>query len=125
LSLEKELLKEIMPRDFADNRLLREEIKLTVFNSGQSSGMAGFMAKVLEWSGFSVVGIDNYTGEIGSCQVKYGEGVEGSEGFKMIKKIFNSCEYMADQSVNEKEMELYFGDNYSRMLNYQSYVRSF
>lgn len=125
LSTENDLLDEIIQRDFADNRLLREDLKLTVFNSGQSSGLAGFISKILEWSGFSVVGIDNYAGEVDKCRVVYGEGVEATYGFKIIKKEFSSCEYQPSQDVNEKEMELYFGDNYSRMLNYPSYVRTF
>jgi hypothetical protein len=122
LATERDLFNEIIQRDFADSRLLREDLKLTIYNSGQSSGLANFMGRVLEWSGFTVVGIDNYSEDVGKCKILYGEGVEGSYGFKIIKKEFGSCEYQQSQNVNEKEAELYFGDGYSQMLNYPSYI---
>jgi hypothetical protein len=125
LAKEMDVFDEIIQRDFADSRLLGEDLKLTIYNSGQSSGLANFMGRILQWGGFTVVGIDNYTGELDKCKIVYGGGVEGTYGFKIIKKEFGICEYQKSQNVNEKEVELYFGDNYSQMLNYPSYVRTF
>jgi hypothetical protein len=122
LTKEVDFLNEIIQRDFADSRLLTEDVRLTVYNVGQSQGLANFMARILEWSGFSVVGVDNYAGEVAdSCLINYGEMVDNTYGFKIIKKEFSDCRFQKNQELDPTAVELYFGDSYSQMLNYPSY----
>jgi hypothetical protein len=122
LTTEQDFLNEVIQRDFADSRLLGEDLRLTVYNVGQSQGLANFMARILEWSGFEVVGVDNYSGEInGNCSVGYGRATSGTYGMKILKKEFGDCQFSEDQDLDPMAVELYFGDSYSQMLNYQSY----
>lgn len=119
---EADFLNEIIRRDFADSRLLAEDLRLTVYNVGQSQGLANFMSRILEWSGFEVVGVDNYTGEVtDSCLISYGNSVDSTYGFEVIKKEFGDCRFQKNQELDEMGVELYFGDSYSQMLNYPSY----
>jgi hypothetical protein len=122
LTGEVDFLNEIIQRDFADSRILADDLRLTVYNVGQSQGLANFMARILEWSGFEVVGVDNYAGEVADrCLVSYGNLAESTYGFKIIKSEFGNCRFQNNQELDGKGVELYFGDNYSQMLNYPSY----
>jgi len=120
---QKELfLSEIMVRDFSESRLSNEELRLSIFNNTSESGLAGFMTKRLEWSGFSVVSADNSEGKIDKCLIVYGDKVDLNYGWKMINKIFD-CDKKYDQTLNENELELYFGDNLASMIEYSSYLK--
>ncbi|HPT66282.1 MAG TPA: LytR C-terminal domain-containing protein [Candidatus Woesebacteria bacterium] len=114
------VLDEILVRDFSESKLNNEELRLSVFNNTDESGLASFMAKRLEWSGFSVVSTDNDLREIDNCLVIYGKMVDKSYGWKMINKIFD-CEQRFDESLNENELEIYFGDNLASMIKYSNY----
>lgn len=117
------MLDEMMPRDMADSRILREDLRLTVYNTGKSDGLAGFVARALERSGFTVVGVENYGGSEDGCQIRYGKGIEERFAFLEIRAIFdNGCRFEEEMSLRSDEMELYFGDKYAEMLNYQSYL---
>ena len=113
-------LSEIMVRDFSESRLNNEELRLSIFNNTSESGLATFMTKRLEWSGFSVVSTDNNEEKVDKCLMVYGDKVEENYGWKMINKIFD-CDKKYDQTLNENEMELYFGDNLASMIKYSSY----
>jgi hypothetical protein len=117
-------LNEIIPRDLADSRLLREDLRISVYNLGQSDGLASFMSRILEWSGFTVVGIDNLPENVDICLISYGEETENTFGFKTLIDKFNMCKIEKNMSLGKGEMELYFGDKYSQMLNYQSYLQA-
>lgn len=114
-------LSEIMVRDFSENRLNNEDLRLSIFNNTSESGLAGFMTKRLEWSGFSVISADNNEGKIDKCLMVYGDKVDLNYGWKMINKIFD-CDKKYDQTLNENELELYFGDNLASMIKYSSYL---
>jgi len=120
LSENEVFLSEIMVRDFSESRLNNEELRLSIFNNTSESGLATFMTKRLEWSGFSVVSTDNNEEKIDKCLMIYGDKVEENYGWKMINKIFD-CDKKYDQTLNENEMELYFGDNLASMIKYSSY----
>jgi hypothetical protein len=117
-----DFLNEIIPRDFADSRLLTEDLRLSIYNVGQSQGLANFMSRILEWSGLTVVGVDNYGGEVTDCLINYGGEVDGTYGFKIIKKEFGDCQFQKNQDLEGMGVEFYFGDGYSQMLNYPSYL---
>jgi hypothetical protein len=116
---------DLSPRDLADSRLLREELRLTVYNSGQSDGLASFISRALEWGGFTVVGVENFGNSEEKCLVIYGKATIQSYGLAELKQIFSECRFNESGELGEKEIELYFGDKFSQMLNYQSYVGTF
>lgn len=116
-----DFLNDMVSRDLADSRLLNEDLRLTVYNQSQSNGLASFMSKILEWSGFTVVGVENLGGSVEMCQINYGAKVNGSYGLKVIKTQFPECEYLQELELGDTELELHFGDKYSQMLNYQGY----
>jgi len=115
-------LSEIMVRDFSESKLNNEDLRLSVFNNTSESGLANFMTKRLEWSGFSVVSTDNNDEKIDKCLILYGDKVDLSYGWKMINQIFN-CDKKYNQVLNENEVELYFGDNFASMIKYPSYLK--
>lgn len=117
------LLSEIMVRDFSESRLNNEELRLSIFNNTNESGLASFITKRLEWSGFSVISSDNDDEKIDKCLIVYGDKVELNYGWKMINNILN-CNKRYDQTLNENEIELYFGDNFASVIKYSSYVNS-
>lgn len=112
----------IMMRDFSESRLNNEELRLSIFNNTSESGLANFMTKRLEWSGFSVVSTDNNEEKINKCLMVYGDKVETTYGWKMISEIFD-CDKKYDSTLNENELELYFGDNLASMIKYSSYIK--
>ena len=117
-----DFLNSIIPRDFADSRLLTEDLRLSIYNVGQSQGLADFMSRILEWSGFAVIGVDNYNGEpTTGCLINFGQSVGGTYGFKVIRQMFSDCEFRENNDLDEMGVEFYFGDNYAKMLNYPSY----
>lgn len=117
---------EIIQRDLADSRLLKEETRLTVYNLSQANGLGGFMAQILEWSGLTVVGVDSPDQKIeGMCLIKFGPTVEKSETVKVLKEKFSQCKVEKSEGLPQQEIELYFGDEFAKMINYESYVRTF
>lgn len=123
LSEDNQLLDEVMARDFADSRLTNDELRLSVINATNESQLANFIAKRLEWFGFSVVSIDNSEMKVENCLILFGPKSEESLGFEKLN--FLGCEKKADSNLNEKEVELYFGDKYTQMLKYSTYVGTF
>ena len=118
-----ELLNEVIQRDFADSRILGEDLKIAIYNVGDSQGLAGFMSKILEWSGFFVMGVDNYAGDKAtSCKISYGNLAGDTYGFEIIKEEFDDCRFEENQRLDGMGIEFYFGDSYSKMLNYSSYL---
>ena len=115
-------LDEVLVRDFSESKLNNEELRLSVFNNTNESGLAGFMTKRLEWSGFSVVSNDNDSQKIDNCLIIYGNKTDLNYGWKIINKILN-CEKRKDETLNENELEIYFGDKFASMVKYSSYFK--
>jgi len=115
-------LDEVMSRDFADSKLVNEETRLSVFNTTNEEGLANFISKRLEWSGFLVIGSSTSEEKIDKCLILYGDGVEASFGWQVINKVFD-CEKKYDGGLNKDEMELYFGDNFATMIKYPEYLK--
>jgi len=116
------ILDEIMVRDFSESRLNNEELRLSVFNNTNEAGLANFIAKRLDWSGFSVVSVENNNEKIDNCLIVYGNKTDLNYGWKIINKIFD-CDKKNDENLNENELEIYFGDNFASMINYSSYYK--
>ena len=114
------LLNEVMPRDFADSSLVNDNLRLSVINAAGEERLAGFVAKRLEWLGFTVVSTDN--SEMGikeKCLMSLGPRSEESLGLEKLS--FLGCERKSSDDLGENEVELYFGDEYVQMLKYSSY----
>lgn len=122
LKEEESFLDEVMSRDFADSKLVNEETRLSVFNTTSEEGLANFISKRLEWSGFLVIGSSTSEEKIDKCLILYGDGVETSFGWQVINKVFD-CEKKYDGGLNKDEMELYFGDNFATMIKYPNYIK--
>ena len=116
------VLDEIMVRDFSESKLNNEDLRVSVFNNTGETGLANFMAKRLEWAGFSVVGADNNNDKMEKCLVVYGNKADLSYGGKMMSNIFD-CEKRNSDNLNENEVELYFGDKLAEMIKYSSYFK--
>jgi hypothetical protein len=120
LNESKEVLNEIMSRDFAENEVLNEDLKLSIFNGSQESGLADFLSQRLEWSGFSVLNTDNTNEKVYGCEIRYRVGTNKNLSLKMLQKYFN-CKEIFDGNLNDNEAELYFGEKYVSMVKYSSY----
>lgn len=122
LKEEESFLDEVMSRDFADSKLVNEETRLSIFNTTSEEGLANFISKRLEWSGFLVIGSSTSEEKVDKCLILYGDEVETSFGWQVINKVFD-CEKKYDGGLNKGEMELYFGDNFAAMIKYSEYIK--
>lgn len=121
-SSEKEIiLNRIVPRDFADGDILKEDVKVSVYNSSKENGLANWLSTRLERGGFSVNTVSNGDNDTEGCLVIYSNTIENSLSMLKLKNIFKSCDFRVESELGEGQVELYFGDKYTKMLNYQSY----
>lgn len=120
---EENLLDELMVRDLAETKIVKEELKLSVFNLTNISGLANFMARRLEWMGFSVISTETLVDDLGvdNCLIKYKLETKKSLGWKTLDKLMEGCQKQYDQNLNNGEIELYFGNNFSSVIKYPSY----
>lgn len=118
------VLSEIMMRDFGDDRILVDDMRLSVYNTSKETGFANFMSERLEWAGFSVMEVDNSEEVIEKCLMVYSPVLEKSYGLLILKDLF-ACSFKIDGNLNENEIYLYFGDGFGQMIKYSNYVRSF
>ncbi len=117
------LLDEVMMRDFADNRVLKGDLRINTMNTTEISGLANFLATKLEWAGFSVIGVDNVEAEVKNCLMVKGENSENEYSLKVLESILG-CQ-VSESKGGQHETELYFGEGFAEMLKYSSYVRTF
>jgi len=117
-------LSEVTVRDFADSRLLNEELRLIIFNTTKNEGLAGFMAERLSWAGFSVMGVGGAEGQVGKCRLSYGLDADKSYGWQVLNSLFD-CEQVKDVALADFEVEFYIGEALAEMINYSGYVRTF
>jgi len=117
------MLDEVMVRDFADSWLLNQDLRLTVFNTTNHEGLAGFVANRLSWAGFSVMGVASVKEEVDGCRLSYGLESDKGYGWEILNKIFD-CTQEKDRALSDYEVELYIGDEFCQMINYNGYVRT-
>jgi len=123
LAAERDFLTTIMQRDFADSQVIEEGIKASVYNRGNANGLAGTVARNLEWAGLTVYGVESVNQENGSdkCQLIFGDKVKETKTGELLKSVFPGCIETTDPLLTDKEVELYLTDKYAEMINYQSY----
>ena len=114
-------LDKIMVRDFSETKVVNDDLKLSVINSSSVDGLAGFITKQLERSGFSVVSLTDGEG-LDRCKVLYGKGVNETFSGQVLKRLFD-CDYAEDLSINEGEVEIYLGKNLAEMIKYPTYKK--
>ncbi|MGI5840602.1 MAG: hypothetical protein ACOX6N_00020 [Patescibacteria group bacterium] len=122
LKEEAAILDEVMMRDFADNRILNSDIKISIINTSEISGLANFIATKLEWAGFSVIGVESSEKVVDDCLMVKGRTEVGDYSLKVLENLFG-CE--VEEGNNQYETELYFGERFAEMLKYSSYRQSF
>lgn len=123
LDLEKESLDEILPRDFSDNELQSEEIKISVINATEENGLGSFAADRLNWMGFNVVSVRSEDSKT-ECEIAVKkEAAEVTRKYTgMVAKMFK-CSQVNDESLLPDEAILYLGQNYVSMIKYSSYKK--
>ncbi|MBP9818235.1 LytR C-terminal domain-containing protein [Candidatus Shapirobacteria bacterium] len=115
-----------LSRDFADATTLRDNVKLAIYNDSGSDGLAGFIANILEWSGMSVVGLENSDGQkTDGCIFNYGKEVGGTRTEDLLKKMFPDCSWVLDEKKGGNLVDLYFGEKYAQVINYESYKTNY
>lgn len=125
LLAEKENLKEILVRDFADSSLGGGEIRVSVVNESGENGFGNFLADRLEWMGYRVMTVESGVKKDG-CEV-----VAGSKVLKSVEinaqKLANlfGCSQVSNNWLLENEIWIYAGEKLASMIKYSSYVRSF
>jgi hypothetical protein len=115
-----DLLDEIMVRDFAETKVVNEDIRLSIVNTTNMDGLADFMANNLERLGFSVISVSGETDNKDGCQIIYGPKVEETFSWNLLKGLFD-CPKRMDTNLNEGEIELYFDDKFASVIKYPSY----
>jgi len=119
-------LDEILRREFSDNVLVEEGIRLSVYNATTKDWLAGFLSDRLIWAGLSVLSVGDWSGEkIDKCTVNYQYGLEKTKTLAFLRDEFGSCDFVADDQVAVKEIEIVIDTAWAEMINYSTYVRSF
>lgn len=121
IDLSDDFLDEIMVRDFAESRIINEDLKLSIINMTEIGGLANFMTKRFERLGFSVISIGNdYNKDKNGCYIFYGQNAANTYSLALLKKIIN-CEAKENMDVNTNEIEIYLDVQFSSMIEYPSY----
>ena len=119
--LSEDLLDEVMIRDFAETKIIKEDLKLSIVNTTNVSGLANFMTKRFERLGFSVISVGNdLGGGEKTCQILYGKEVVDTYSLALIKQIIQ-CRTKEDFGLNSNEIEIHFDDYFSSVIKYPSY----
>lgn len=121
IDLSEDFLDEVMVRDFAQSKIIEEDLKLSIINITEVGGLANFMTKRFERLGFSVIFVGNdISGEKKKCQILYGKETGSTYSLSLIKKIIN-CEAKEDYGLNGNEVEIYFDEYFATVIEYPSY----
>jgi hypothetical protein len=121
LASENDKLDEILPRDFADSDLLSAELKISVSNASGKNVLGSFVADRLSWMGLEVMEV-NSADLTANCEimVKNSPDKITSKYAEILAKIFK-CSQISNNSLLDKEILLYLGQNYASMIKYDSY----
>jgi len=123
IDLSDDFLDEVMVRDFSETKIIEEDLKISITNISEVTGLANFMSKRLERLGFSVVSVGNdIGGNSKQCQILYGFDVAETYSLSFIKKIIPDCMAKENLDLNSNEIEIYFDDKFSSMIEYPSYI---
>jgi hypothetical protein len=113
----------IMLRDMADSAVVESGVKVSIMNTGMANGLASFLARNLERAGITVYGVETNSRDLSGkkCVIEYGDEVDGTVAGSLLFKYFDLCDRNHNQLVGNSEIELYLGDKFAEVINYQSY----
>lgn len=118
-----EMLNLVMVRDMADSRLLAEDIRVSVYNTGKSPGLAALATKMLERAGLTVVTVDNYPEmEETGCRIRWGVQAANDPILGQVMGLLGDCRQEAAGDLAAGEVVIYMGERYAQMINYDSYL---
>lgn len=113
-------LKEIVPRDMADNRIVSSDIKINVINASGKDGFGNMIADRLEWFGLMVTSVQTFDIQK-LCQINVENVDRQMMTANILSKIFN-CKIENRPGL----FELILGTDNEEMVKYsQTYVRAF
>lgn len=116
-----EKFEEILPRDFADSKLLNGEIKMSVYNASNEDGLGSFVADRLNWMGFNVVEVENSSQRNDCILMSKDTKNQLTKSYvELLSSLFN-CSQTSNNSLLDGEVILYLGQNYASMLKYNNY----
>jgi len=119
-------LDEILRREFSDNVLVEEGIRLSVYNATLKDSLASFLSDRLTWAGLSVLLVGDWPGgKIDKCRVIFKDNLEKTKTFAFLKDKFISCDFVSNDQMAEKEIEIIIDSVWAEMINYSTYVRTF
>lgn len=120
---------EIISSEFADNYIAEEGLRVSVFNNSDIDGLANFMANRLSWSGFNVVEVGGWYGSNkDGCQVIWSAENRQLMAKELIKLLFDNwpnCTYKIDEAMENDVVEIVLDEDWAKVINYNSYVRTF
>ncbi len=117
-------LNEVMLRDFSETKVFDEDLKVSVVNNSGESGLANFVSDDLERLGFSVISVTTGGDESSNeCQLLYGNDVDKTYSWSLLKKYFPDCKINSDLSLNSGEVELYLNSKFAEVIKYSSYKK--
>lgn len=114
---------QLMLQDMADSRLVSEDGRIMIYNSTTENGLASFMGRILERAGLTVTGWENSDTINEVCQIKSGTNWQKLQMADIMKRKFPKCGISVDKDMPENEAEIYFGQGFAQMINYQSYQK--
>lgn len=118
-----DVLDGIMPRDMAETRVVNLSSEVTVVNTTNNNGMANFVATAIQRAGLNVVNVLTEDQPLDAkCQIRSAEEGGDKATIDELSKMFPECEKLSDRQVVKGETEIYFGQSWAEMINYQSFI---
>ncbi len=119
-------LSEVMVRDFVESDMFEnDDTKISIVNTTSQNGLASFIGNRIEWLGGLVISVGNEKKDMNeNCILQKSDLRKDLWWDDELKKLFD-CKIEINNSLSEDQIELYFGDKFSEMIKYNSYVRTF
>lgn len=119
-------LDETLRREFSDNVLVEEGIRLSVYNATSKGSLASFLSDRLTWAGLSVLSVGDWpNGTVDGCHIYYKDSLGKTETFAFLRDKFSDCNFVSDDQMAQKEIEIVLDRGWAEMIDYSTYVRTF
>ena len=111
-------IKEQVVRDFVDTAVTEEAVRVSVLNTTEEQGLAGWLGERLVWAGFGVVNTGTAENRVEKCLLVANKNIKKSKVYRFLEREWG-CEEREGEI--EDQVELYIGKGWTEMLNYSSY----
>lgn len=119
-------LDEMLRREFSDNVLIEEGIRLSVYNDSDLDLLASWVADRLGWAGLSVLSVGDWQDEeVPGCVLFHNDKLDKGLTMSFLKDRFDSCDFVISDEVSDGEIEIVLDRVWAKMIDYGSYVRTF